>query len=133
MESCQAPYVLGKDIWRLAAQSAMLYIVVVSIPYFELSFQIIEIFESVLFIELLLIFTVTSLNITILGRFTRINEIVNDVVCSTELIKSVHLLWRKIFSFVAAVVSIGKCGVVICLDGGNGGIKSSHNLLEETY
>ena len=57
----------------------MLQIVVVSIPYFELSFQIIEIIESVLFIELLLIFTVTSLNSTILSRFTRINEVVNEM------------------------------------------------------
>jgi len=96
-------------------------------PSSELSFQIIEVFESVLFIELLLIFTVTSFNSTILSGFTRINEIVYDVVCSTELIKSVHLSWRKIFSFVAAVVSIGKCGVVICFDGVNGVFKFIHD------
>lgn len=66
-------------------------IIVFSIPYSDFLFQIVNIFEYILVIELLLVCPVASFYFAILRGLTRINKIVNYVVCGAEFIKSVKL------------------------------------------
>jgi len=95
----------------------MFKIVVVFIPYSNLPLKISWIFESVLLIELLLIFSVTSLNSTILCRFTRINKIMNNIVLCTETIQCMKRLYCHITAFIRTKIVVCESGVIVSLDG----------------
>ena len=95
----------------------MFKIVVVFIPYTNLSLQISRIFESVLLIELLLIFSMASLHRTILCRFTRVNKIMNNIVLCTETIQRMKRLYRHITAFIRTKIVVCEAGVIVSLDG----------------
>jgi len=68
-------------------------------------------------IELFLIFSMTSLNHTILCRFARVNKIMNNIVLCTETIQRMKRLYRHITAFIRTKVVVCEGGVIVSLDG----------------
>ncbi len=111
----------------------MFKIVVVFIPYSNLSPKISWIFESVVLIELLLIFSMASLHRTILSWFTRVNKIMNNIMLCTETIQCMKRLYRHITAFIRTKIVVCEGGVIVSLDGLYCVWESLHNLSNKSY
>jgi len=111
----------------------MFKIVVVFIPYSNLPLKISWIFESVLLIELLLIFSMASLHRTILRRFARVNKIMNNIVLCTETIQRMKCLYRHITAFIRTKIVVCESGVIVSLDGLYYVWEPLHNLSKKSY
>ena len=94
----------------------MLQIVVVHIPFFKLLLQVRYAPKLVLIVELLLVLAVTSLDGAVLRGFSRVNELVDDVVFMAELIKGVNTFRHSIKSLVCARISVGENEPIVSFD-----------------
>jgi hypothetical protein len=68
----------------------MFQIVVVIIPYSEFSLQVPYVSEFMPIVEFFLVFPMATFYRTILGRFSGINQVMNDIVFSAENVQSVN-------------------------------------------
>src|SRR3989338_7359985 len=103
-------------------------IIVISIPYSYLPFQVSNAHKNISIIETFLVASMTSLHYAVLRRFSRINEVMDDIILGATPIKCMELSRRKIFSFICACISIGKYKAIICFHRLDDVVKSLHNF-----
>src|SRR3989338_286571 len=112
-------FVLCTHIWRVdnlvffqyfircfPFESTVLEVVVIYIPSFEFLFQVLNTLKDVSLVEFLLILTMRTFHRSILSRFSRINEVMRNIFCGTELIKAMEGLHGHITSFVGSGVVV---------------------------
>ena len=58
-----------------------------------------------------------SFNLAILGRFARVNEIVDDIVFLTKNIQGMQSRIKRVRAFQVAGVSVGEIAAVVRLNG----------------
>ena len=95
----------------------MFKVVVVRIPLFQFLLQLGKTFEMVPAVEFLLVFPMTSFHCAILGRFARVNQIVNNAVFGAETIERVDDFHGLVAPFVGAGVVVGENTAIVSLHG----------------
>src|SRR3989338_7497139 len=86
----------------------MLQIVVLNIPPPDLFAQVFRRSESRAVVQSFLIGSVRAFDRTVLRRFARIDEVVDDTVLCTELLERMQRLRRLGVAFVGAEVEVGE-------------------------
>lgn len=102
-----------KFIRRLAVQPAVFKIIIVYIPLSEFTLQAADTFEMMLLVKLFFVLSVAALYGPILGRLTRVNEIMDDALVGAEPIERVDGFYSHVAPLVGAKIVIGEDRTVI--------------------
>ena len=83
-------------------------VVVFIIPYPYFPFQVGDVPKNILIVELFLVCAMRPLHRAVLSRFSRINEVVINIISGQEFIKSMKLSRREVVSFIRSGIAISE-------------------------